>query len=153
MDIHTIISNLKKVATFTPEFFGKNILEALQPEYDLLIQNYPGILQYPNYLDFLKLTGGVHIHNQDFSLGIYGFGGYIVASFEEGWFLDQDHFFQFGEVIYPGHSDQVYVFAFDFHSKEDMVYVSPIETSEYKVCAKSFKHLLMNFAAKKYPAI
>jgi hypothetical protein len=99
------------------------------------------------------LTGGAHIHNQEFSLGIYGFGGYVVTSFDEGLFLDNDRYFGFGEVLYYRKPEPVWVLAFDFERDSDQVFTSPIEESDYVQCANTFLALLNDFARGTYPGV
>jgi hypothetical protein len=153
MDIYSAIEALRSFATFSPEYEGENIFVEIKDSYERLLDSYPRLKSYSTYLNFLKFTGGAHIHNQDFSLGIYGFGGYVVASFEEGLFLDQDRYFQFGEVLYHAEPDLVYVFAFDLDSKKDMVYISPIDQTDYIFSCISFIQLLNNFASGQYPLL
>ena len=141
---------LKKIAVFTPEY---DQAEAFKEPYQELLDLYPALNHYTAYLDFLKATGGAHIHNKKFSLGVYGFGGYVVTSFDEGLFLDQERYFHFGEVLYHAQPDPIYVFAFDFRLQVDTVYLSPIEESDYRLCCNSFVELLSRFATGEYPGL
>src|SRR5262245_44362263 len=105
MNLSSVIEALKRVAVVTPEYEGNDVFAEIKEQYESLIETYPRLKDYTTYLDFLKMTGGAHIHSQDFSLGIYGFGGYVVTSFDEGLFLDQGRYFHFGEVLYHAQPD------------------------------------------------
>ena len=148
--LSSVIETLSSVAKIVPEYDKLNIFSE---EYEDLLKSYPRLKDYSDYLEFLRRTGGAHIHNQDFSLGIYGFGGYVVASFDEGVFLDQGRYFQFGEVLYTKRPEPIYFFAFDFESQRDVVYSSPNGQSEYTFCSSSFVELLLEFADGTYPAL
>ncbi len=76
----------------------------------------------------------------------------MVASFDEGLFLDKGRYFQFGEVLYTKLLEPIYFFAFDLESQQDVVYMSPNERSEYAFCSFSFVELLLKFANGEYPA-
>lgn len=152
----TLSSALKKfslAAEVVPEYEGPDLFSEIKEQYEGLLQSYPQLKNYSAYLEFLRLTGGAHIHNENFSLGLYGFGGYVVASFDEGLFLDQDRYFIFGEVLYTMKPEPVYFFAFDLQSNDDKVYASPDEKSEYNFCSPSFTDLLLEFTNGKYPAL
>jgi len=146
MTLNLVLEKLKTIAAFTPEFEADEVSAAINESYHNLVEAHPALRNYSTYLEFLQLTGGAHIHNTDFSLGIYGFGGYIVTSFDEGLFLDSERYFQFAEVLYPLHSNKEFVFAFDFKLKHDLIYISPLEHSNYILCSISFLELLTNFA-------
>ena len=75
------IEKLRLIADFTPEYEGQNVFSAIKEPYELLIDTYPRLKAYTIYLEFLKLTGGAYIDSPDFSLGLFGFGGYVVKSF------------------------------------------------------------------------
>jgi hypothetical protein len=153
MNLQDVVAALKRVATFAPEYNERTVLAEIKEPYESLIKSYSQLKNYPVYLDFLKMTGGAHIHNHEFSLGIYGFRGQIVTSFDEGLFLDQDRYFHFGEVLYSIPADLVFVFAFDLRSAVDNVYISPIEESNYSLCCGSFSELLNRFANGAYPGL
>ena len=147
MNLQSVLEELRKVAVISQEY-PANAFSEFKESYEGLLESYPALTHYPDYLEFLKTTGGAHIHNQEFSLGIYGFGGYEVTSFDEGLFLDQERFFHFGEVLYHAQPDPVYVFAFDLRSEVDKIYTSPIERSDYTLAGNSFLELLANFSTK-----
>ena len=149
MNVQSTIVALKSVATVTPEFPPEAVETETTEELAALVTKYPALTKFSDYVEFLKLTGGAHIHNEEFSIGFYGFGGFVVTSFDEGLFLDDDRFFCFGEVLYYQKPEPVYVFAFDFESDSDLVLTSPIEESDYVVCATSFLGLLNSFAGGK----
>lgn len=151
MALSILIEKIKAVAKFSPEFETDEELSSIRKSYQDLLELYPALTEYPAYLEFLRLTGGAHIHNADFSLGIYGFGGEIVTSFEEGLFLDSERYFLFGEVLYLSNPDEEFALAFDFDSKQDLVYISPIGESDYTLCADSFLELLEKFSTGAYP--
>jgi hypothetical protein len=148
--LSSVIEKLSTVAKIVPEYEDPNVFSE---EYEDLLKSYPRLKDYSDYLEFLRRTGGAHIYNQDFSLGIYGFGGYVVASFDEGVFLDQARYFQFGELLYTKRSEPIYFFAFDLESDQDVVYSSPNGRSEYTFCSSSFSELLLKFANGKYPPL
>ncbi|MGH7847472.1 MAG: hypothetical protein ACREQW_20190 [Candidatus Binatia bacterium] len=147
--LSSAIEKLSAVAKIVPEYENPNVFSE---EYEDLLKSYPRLKDYSDYLEFLRRTGGSHIYNEDFSLGIYGFGGYVVASFDEGVFLDAARYFQFGEVLYTQRPEPIYFFAFDLQSEQDRVYSSPNARSEYTFCSSSFVELLLEFANGKYPA-
>ena len=153
MTLNSAMTSLGRVTVISPEYEGADAPAAIAGPLEQLTESYPRLRDYTDYLDFLRLTGGAHIHNKTFSLGVYGFGGYLVTSFDEGLFLDQGHYFRFGEVLYHAHPDPVYVFAFDLRSAMDAVYVSPIERSDYTFCCASFTELLNAFAVGKLPGL
>jgi len=146
----SVIENLSSVAKIVPEYDNPDVFSE---DYENLLESYPRLKDYPDYLAFLRGTGGAHIHNQNFSLGIYGFGGYVVASFDEGVFLDQARYFQFGEVLYTKQPEPIYFFAFDIESERDLVYSSSNGQSEYTFSSSSFVELLLEFANRQYPAL
>jgi hypothetical protein len=151
MSLQSAIKALKRRATFTPEYQPDGASSEIERGCQSLLGTYPDLKNYSDYLEFLKMTGGSHIHNRDFSLGIYGFGGYVVTSFDEGLFLDEERYFRFGEVLYQAQPDPVYAFAFDFQKADDVVHISPIDESCYAPCCSSFAELVEDFAAGNYP--
>lgn len=151
MNLEAAISALKETATFTPEFLPDNVQAETQEGLNVLLSEYPSLVRFPAYLTFLRLTGGAHIHNQDFSLGIYGFGGYVVTSFDEGLFLDKDRYLRVAEILYHQKPEPIYSLAFDLEAESDMVFSSPIENSDYSPCAESFLALLNSLARGLYP--
>lgn len=153
MNAQSILAALKSVATVTPEFPPEAVETETTEALAALMREYPALTKFSDYLEFLKLTGGAHIHDQEFSLGIYGFGGYVVTSFDEGLFLDNGRYFCFGEVLYYRKPEPMYVFAFDFEADSDLILTSPIEESDYVVCATTFLGLLNSFARAKYPEV
>ena len=152
MNLQTTIAALKSVATVTPEFPPEVVETETREDFSALVREHPTLTKFAGYLEFLKLTGGAHIHNQEFSLGIYGFGGYVVTSFDEGLFLDSGRYFRFGEVLYHRKPEPVWVFAFDFESVSGLVFTSPIEESDYVLCATTLPGLLNNYARGVYPS-
>lgn len=148
--LSSVIDKLSLVAKIVSEHDNLNVFSE---EYEDLLKLYPRLKNYSEYLEFLRRTGGAHIHNQIFSLGIYGFGGYVVASFDEGVFLDQGRYFQFGEVLYLQQPEPIYFLAFDLETERDLVYSSANGHSEYNSCSSSFVELLLEFANGKYPAL
>jgi hypothetical protein len=150
MSIRSTLAALASVATVTLEFRVGADAQTRTP-LDALVRSCPALARYPTYLEFLRSTGGAHIHNREFSLGIYGFGGEIVTSFAEGQFLDDNRYFQFGEVLYHRQPDPVFVFAFDLKALSDQVVTSAIERSDYRPCAHSFVALLQAFIRGEMP--
>jgi hypothetical protein len=154
MDLADIIEKLKAVAELVPEYEGdpQDIYLTIKESFDSFLVRYPHLSHCPDYLEFLRSTAGAFIDHPEFSLGIYGFNGYVVTSFEERrLFLDRHRYFHFGDVLYPKRGGEIYVFAFDFHSEKDEVYVAANERWEYELCSPSFKELLLGFAEGKYP--
>jgi hypothetical protein len=153
MNLQSAIDKIEKVATVTPEFEPNTAVSDIERGRLSLLSTYPVLSNYTDYLELLRITGGVHIHNSDFSLGIYGFGGYVVTSFDEGLFLDQDRYFRMGEVLYHTQTEPSYALAFDLYRTQDAVYISLIEQSNYEICCNSFVELIEGFAAGKYPGL
>lgn len=147
----SVIDKLKTVADYTPEFEGENIFPEIQQSYTELLEKYPKLNDYPDYLEFLRQTGGAYIDHKDFSLGIYGFGGYVVTSFDEGSFLDQERYFLFGEVLFKAEPEINYFLAFDFQSPGELILMKPDELSQYRPCCHGFLQLLEDFANGRYP--
>lgn len=144
-----VIAKLKRIADFTPEYEDEDVASIVKEPYEELLLRYPRLICYKNYLDFLKLTGGAHISNQQFSLGIYGFGGYLVPSFDEGEFLDENRYFQFGEIKFFNFPELV--LAFDLDSKEETVFISEFEEPNYKTLDCDFIDLLNSFSDGRLP--
>ncbi|MDI1478914.1 hypothetical protein [Polyangium sp. y55x31] len=119
---------------------------------DELLAETPALAKQTAYLAFLRRTGGVNLENDELSLGLYGFSGELVPSVtDEGPFVDQERYFQFGEVLYSGPPEERYVFALDLQSDSQAVWVSPFESSAYVPCCGSIVDLLEAFAAGRRP--
>lgn len=144
-----VIANLKQIADVTPEYEDEDVASVVEEPFEDLLQRYPKLKHLKNYLDFLTLTGGAHISNQQFSLGIYGFGGYLVPSFDEGEFLDGDRYFQFGDVKFFDNPELV--LAFDLESKQETVFISEFEKPNYKSLECDFIGLLNKFSDGHLP--
>lgn len=152
--ISSAVEKLKAAAEFIPEFEGDDVFAVVREPYESLLDEYPQLKRYPDYLEFLRATGGAFINHPDYSLGIYGFEGYVVTSFaEDRLFLDRERYFHFGDVLYPAVSGMIYVLAFDFQSELDRVLVSENEAWEYSECSPSFARLLLDFAGGKRPGL
>jgi hypothetical protein len=150
MNPRHILDDLKQVATVALEFADHKALMAVGDKYEKLLADFPQLGTHPAYLDLLGATGGAHVHNSLFSLGLYGFGGYLVPSFDEGPFVDEDRYFIFGEVLYFGTGVEA-VFAFDMQASSDLVYISPLSVPHYRCCCESFLQLLEAFVVGPYP--
>ena len=144
-----IFAQSKSGISFVPEFEGDNVSALVNTHFAELLQRYPPLSRYHNYLDFLNNTGGAHIHDERFSLGIYGFGGYLVPSFDEGEFLDNDRYFQFADVMY--YQDPELVFAFDFESNGEDIYIANFKDLNYFPVGCDFYTLLKRFADDQLP--
>jgi hypothetical protein len=145
------LERLKSVATVTPEFQGSDVYAGIKEQYDDFLRTYPSVAGLHDYLEFLRLTGGAHAHNQVFSLVLYGFGGYVVPSFDEGLFLDRERYFLFGEALYPRQPEPNAVFfAFDTALDGAVCWVRE-EHGAFTHCADSFSDLLLDFAEARYP--
>lgn len=154
MKIQEAITSLKQVSDFTPEFEHEDAVVSVQDPLKAFLATYPQLQRYPDYLDFLRLTGGAFIDSPHFSLALYGFGGDVVTSFNEPrLFLDRDRYFHFADVVYPERPDLILVFAFDFRDKDSTVYVSEDGVWQYEYCASSFAGLLSKFADGALPSI
>jgi hypothetical protein len=147
-----LLERLDAVASVTPEYEGEDVPGATQEMYESLLETYPGIAKFRDYTDVLRATGGIHADNREMDLALYGFGGYVVASFDEGNFLDRERYFLFGELLYPRTPSPEPVFlAFDTKAEHDAVYCLEEPGGEYKRCADSFRDLLTDLAERRYP--
>lgn len=147
------LDRLSAVITVTPEYEGSDVPGATAELIEELIEEYPGIAKFADYLELLGATGGVYAHGRGADLGFYGFGGRVVASFEEGWFLDRDRYFLFGEILYPQTPDPEPVFlAFDVSAGQDAVHYRTEDDGPYRRCADSLGQFLLDLAAGHYPA-
>jgi len=150
-DLSSVIDDLKKIADFTPQYTN-GALPAAEQEFNELVTRYPQLNDFVAYLEFLRLTGGVHISNKIFSLGLYGFSGMVVPSFEEVSLIDLEHYFLFGEVLYYQSDTQSY-FAFDLPSGKDHVYKAGDDDAAYRLCSSSFVDFLDRFARGDFPVV
>lgn len=155
MTLENVIELLKSSADFVPEIEEDEVFSnELNNSYDSLIHTYSSLKNYPDYLEFLRKTAGAFIDHSDFSLGVYGLIGYVVTSFEEHrLFLDKERFFHFGDVIYSSDPGSIFIFAFDFQSETNEVYITLDGVWDYSFCNSSFLHFLSDFANGKYPTI
>jgi hypothetical protein len=150
--MHPLLEPLSAVATVTPEYEGTDVPGATQEMYESLLETYPAIARFGDYTNLLRATGGVHADNREVDLALYGFGGYVVASFDEGYFLDRDRYFLFGELLYPRTPSPEPVFlAFDTQSDRDAAYCLDKPGGEYRLCADSLRDLLADLAERRYP--
>ena len=151
MSADDLIARLDAVGTTTFEFPGADARERTRAPAEALVEEYPGIAGYGDYLDLLRATGGVYTENDDIDLGLYGFGGESVTSFDEGNFLDQDRYFLFGELMHLKDSADPLLLAFDTQSGSDEVLYTTEEPGEYTPFASSFAELLEKLARGDYP--
>lgn len=152
MSVSTTLDEVRRTAAVTPEFDPADLGLVEEPLGELLAE-HPALSGFPDYVEFLRSTGGAHIHNADFSLGLYGVGGEVVTAFDEGVFLEGNRYFIFGEALYTSQPEPVVFFAFDLQSGGDEVYFRLDETSEYTRCSASFLEFLAGFGAGRYPGL
>jgi hypothetical protein len=143
-DADELIALLDTVGKTTFEAPGEDFSE----EVGELTAEYPGIAGYTDWLNLLRATGGVYTENDDVDLGLYGFGGNIT-SFAEGNFLDEDRYFNFGEMMYLRPASDPMLLSFDTQSGK--VLVTDEELSGYTPFADSFRDLLARLALGDYP--
>jgi hypothetical protein len=146
-----LIALLDSIGKTTFEFTGDDVAARTKEPAEALVDEYPGIAPYSNYLDLLRATGGTYTENDAIDLGLYGFGGEGVTSFEEGNFLDQDRYFLFGELMHLTGEDDPLLLAFDTASGRDEVLYTTEEPDEYTPFAGSFRELLEKLAGGDYP--
>ena len=132
--------------------FGKTTFEEpgedFSEEVEALVDAYPAVAGYEDWLALLRVSGGVYAENDDVDLGLYGFGEKITA-FSEGDFLDQDRYFGFGEMMYLRPESDPILLAFDTQSGRCS---SPTRSSSgYSPFADSFRDLLARLALGDYP--
>jgi hypothetical protein len=146
------MARLRSAAKVTPEFEGSDVPGEMADRIEALIREYPGIASYRDYLQLLGATGGVGADNERFDLLLYGLGGYVVPAFDEGYFLDRDRYFLFGELMRLDEADQDPIFlAFDTNSGRDRVMYLLEEGGDYIVFADSFSELVGKLAAGELP--
>jgi hypothetical protein len=143
------LQRLAEVATVTPEYTGDGVAAAVQPLIARLIEAYPRVASCSEYLDFLRIGGGAHISNRTFSLGVYGFEGYVVASLEERALIDQDRYFLFGESLMLDIEEEVFLFL-DLAELGAPVCWQTADDPTYRVCCTSFTELLIRYAHGTY---
>lgn len=146
-----VIDKLKRGADITPQYKSGSLPE-IEQQLQELLDGHPQLRHYSDYLEFLRLTGGAHIKNKIFSLGIYGFSGMVVPSFQEVNLLDQGHFFLFGEVLYFELKAQFY-FAFDLRTTADQVFEAGDDDAGYRLCSPSWIGFLQRFSDGDYPGM
>lgn len=151
MSADELIALLDAVGKTTFEFTGEDVAGRTEEPAEALVDEYPGIASYTDYLDLLRATGGVYTENDDIDLGLYGFGGESVTSFEEGNFLDQDRYFLFGELMHLRGDAEPLLLAFDTQSGSDQVLYTTEDPGEYTAFATSLRDLLAKLALGDYP--
>ena len=139
------LARLTRVAMITREYKGDGVMEATGPLVDQLVLTYPALSRCGDYLHFLRTGGGAHVSNQIFSLGIYGFESYVVASLDERALLDQGRFFLFGESLMLETEEERFLF-FDLRANGAPVCWRTMDELIYKPCRASFIKLLISFA-------
>lgn len=147
-----ILEKVGKVADVHPEYDGANF-DATKEPYEELLGTYPHLKNCPDYLEFLRLTSGAGIGNKRISFMLYGFGGYVVAAFDEGFtVLDEGRYFIFGEILTLEEPKEVnYFFAFDLNAGGDAVYFAVEHDSEYRFCSPSFVEFMLEFSKDRMP--
>jgi len=143
---------LRQVAEFTPEYEGSDVPAAVREPVERLLAEYPRLARHADYVEFLRSTGGAHFDNDIWSFGIYGFGGYVVPSFEERLFVDKERFFLFGEILYYANDAEVFLF-FDLPGNDETVWFCRSPGAGYRVCAASFRDLLRKICEGLYPGV
>jgi len=146
-----LIALLDAIGKTTFEFTGDDVEARTREAAEALVEEYPGIERYEDWLGLLRATGGTYTRNQDIDLGLYGFGGEGVTSFEEGNFLDQDRYFLFGELMSQHGDGDPLLLAFDIRSAADQVLYTTEDPGEYTPFASSFRDLLTKLARGDYP--
>lgn len=146
-----LIALLDEIGKTTFEFTGDDVAARTQAPAEALVEEYPGIARYGDWLDLLRATGGTYTENDEIDLGLYGFGGQGVTSFDEGNFLDQDRYFLFGELMHLTGDDDSLLLAFDTEAGSDAVLYTTEEPDEYTPFAGSFRELLEKLARGDYP--
>jgi hypothetical protein len=148
MSADDLIALLDAIGKTTFEFADGGDLEEEARD---LVDEYPGIASYDDYLALLRATGGTYTVNDDIDLGLYGFGGEGVTSFEEGNFLDEERYFLFGELMAQHGDGNSLLLAFDTRAGSDAVLYTTEELGEYTPFASSFRDLLTKLARGDYP--
>jgi hypothetical protein len=144
------LKRIAEVAKVTPELVGPDVPNATQELMAELLAEYPGIRQFGDYLELIASTGGLHAHNDDFDLGLYGLIGQVVPSFDENYHVEDDHFFVFGELMYPRADDTEVFLALDTNLDHDTVFARTHE-GEHERVAGSVAELLSGLAEGRYP--
>ena len=151
MSADDLIALLDGIGKTTFEFTGDDVAGETREAAEALVEEYPGIAGYGDWLDLLRATGGTYTLNDDIDLGLYGFGGESVTSFEEGDFLDQDRYFLFGELMSRHGDGDSLLLAFDTRSGSDQVLYTTEDPGRYTPFASSFRDLLTKLSRGDYP--
>ena len=147
------LRQLADVATVRGELKGPDVPAAARPLVAELLEEYPGAAQFTDYTELLENHGGLHAHNKEFDLILYGLTGGLVPSFDEGWFMTDDgSHFLFGEIMYPARgAEEVFLF-FDVRSPEDVVWCRrDAAAGDFHRAADSLAEFFTNLAAARYP--
>jgi hypothetical protein len=143
------LRQIEEVATLTPEYRGNNVVASTGQLIAALLDAYPALAACDDYIRFLRAHGGAHISNRKFSLGIYGFEGYVVASLEERSLVEEGRYFLFGELLIAGAEDELFLF-FDLsrsvEASAPSVFWRTLDDPAYRACCASFLLLLSRCA-------
>lgn len=130
------VNNIRRVANFEPDQEpGESEANA---GLDKLLTTYPTLASFDNYVEFLRCYGGAYVACPAFSLGIYGFSGYNVPSFDEGNFVSRDHYFNFADIQYSGDPHAIEFFHFDLRLTLDKVYRRIDKSEDFDLSQDSF---------------
>jgi len=152
MTLQLVLESLRRIAMVTPEYEGDNVGAVTDAQVTELLQQYPSLVAHKDYLEFLRMTGGAHIRNARFSLGVYGFGGYVVPSLNEELVVEDDRYFNFGDVLYEDNQLEILFFWDIKDSAAEGCFARALDTPYFR-CADSFTTLLQLFANGHAPGV
>ena len=120
--IQNIIENIKTNYTFNTHCYNE---QTYIKEYNQLVTECPFLLEHPDYLFFIKKTGGCDIESKskDLMLGFYGFGIHEAYNLLSAPPFDEDGFSTFGELVAEKQKNKYDIFLFLFQPNVKGIFV------------------------------
>lgn len=131
--------------TLAPEFQEDDAYA--ESHVEALLHQVPPLMHFSDYVGFLRATGGAHIHDRDVSLGVYGFGGHVVAALDEAERTVGAHFV-FGDILLLDGAEQA--LAFDLEDKQGRVCIANFEDLVFAQLDFDFMGVLRCFGERRF---